>query len=86
MLDIGNICDLLGPALDGVEQVQLVELVAVAIRRQRDRAVQRRDGDLPHRLFRERRQLVGPPAADGNAPEVELARQVADEEHVFTVA
>ena len=86
VLDIGSICDLLGPALDGVEQVELVELVAVSIRRQGDRAVQRRDGDLPHRLFGERGQLVGPATADGNAPEVELPGDVADEEHVLPVA
>ncbi len=75
-----------GQPLSRVEKIELVELVAVSVGGEHDRAVPRRDGDLPHGLLGERGQLVRPATADGDAPEVELPGDVADEEHVLPVA
>jgi hypothetical protein len=57
-----------------------VKLVAVAIAAQDDRVVARRDPEQANCDVAKGRELVGPAAV--GAPEVELARDVADEEDV----
>ena len=82
MLDLRLVGQLLGPAPLRIEQVELVELVAVVIGADQDAAVARRDCDAADGLVRERRQLVGPASLDRDAPEVELPGDVAGEQQL----
>ena len=63
MLHLRQVGELLGPAAARGDPVELVELVAVAVGDEQDRAVVP-DRDTAHRVLRERRQLVGPAAVD----------------------
>src|SRR5438270_6375686 len=62
-----------------------MELVAVVIGTERNRAVPRRHADRAHGLVGEISELIGPTALDRNAPEIELTRDVVDEENVLAV-
>ena len=84
VLHLREVRELLRPAALGGDAVELVELVAVTVGVEEDRAV------LAHRdaadgVVDERRQLLGPATVELRRPEVELPRDVRDEEHALAV-
>ena len=84
VLHLRQVGQLLGPATSRGNPVELVELVAVAVGDEEDRAVLA-DGDGAHGVLRERRQLVRPAAVNMRGPEVELPRDVRGEENATAV-
>ena len=84
MLHLTEIGQLLGPAALGGNPVELMELVAVPVGREKNAAV-RPHRNRAHGVLREHRQLLGPAAVDRDRPEVELAGDVRDEEDALPI-